>query len=555
VKNLSTIKNIPFLHRTLYVILRPFLILCASHFLLSTSLHAQQKNIPLNREWGLNTDNYILGDTANIHTQFRPLIESRAVSQSLDSLLASPRPHRTLIGRKLFQQSFLIVNDTADKFHLTIDPLFNFEFGSDLEDSLHEKLYKNTRGVRARGDIGDKFSFETSFYENQATFAQYIDNFNNTYIVVPGQGRWKKFKTNGYDFAMASGYFSYAPSKHFNIQAGHGKHFVGDGYRSLLLSDNSFNYPYARITTSFGKLQYTNLYTMFMNLTAGGVTTPIYTERLFQKKAGSFQVLSLNVGKILQLGLFQGIIWEATDTKNKQHLNVHYFDPVIFANTVVYSLDATQNVLLGSTVKLKLSNSMALYGQFMLDDFSKDGGGALRNKQGFQAGFKYFDVLKIKNLHLQMEYNQVRPYVYAHTDQEQSYTHYNQALAHPLGANFKETIAILNYRAGNFFTEIKINHSLIGKDSLGRSYGNNIFADDDFAYYGNGSTVNLQNQGVKTTLDYIDIKIGYLVNPSTNFNILMGASLRKENNPAISSKTSFIYLGIRTSLGNNYYDF
>lgn len=59
---------------------------------------------------------------------------------------------------------------------------------------------------------------------------------------------------------MASGYVSYSSNKHFNFQVGHGKHFVGDGYRSLLLSDNALNYPYARITSTFGKLQYTNLY-------------------------------------------------------------------------------------------------------------------------------------------------------------------------------------------------------------------------------------------------------------------------------------------------------
>ena len=44
------------------------------------------------------------------------------------------------------------------------------------------------------------------------------------------------------------------------MQFGHGKHFIGDGYRSLFLSDNSFNYPFLRIETKLGKLQYTNLY-------------------------------------------------------------------------------------------------------------------------------------------------------------------------------------------------------------------------------------------------------------------------------------------------------
>ena len=224
---------------------------------------------------------------------------------------------KSYISRKLKNESFIIVNDTADKFYLTIDPLFNLEAGADFADTTHEKLYRNTRGFLIRGDIGEKISFESSFYENQATYAKYIDeyiastnnlfpqtnNSNYNYAVIPGQGRSKTFRKNGYDYAMASGYISYSPNKIFNFQIGNGKHFVGDGYRSLLLSDNAFNYPYARITTTYKNIQYTNLYTSFMNLTDGGVKTPANTERLFQKKVGSFQLLSFNLFNHLQLGL------------------------------------------------------------------------------------------------------------------------------------------------------------------------------------------------------------------------------------------------------------
>ena len=84
-----------------------------------------------------------------------------------------------------------------------------------------------------RGDIGTKFSFESSFLENPATYVDYIDDYiistnnlfsnptNYPYNVIPGQGRSKVFKKNGYDFGFASGYISYSPSKHFNLQLGH----------------------------------------------------------------------------------------------------------------------------------------------------------------------------------------------------------------------------------------------------------------------------------------------------------------------------------------------
>ncbi|MGZ4033640.1 MAG: capsule assembly Wzi family protein [Bacteroidia bacterium] len=474
---------------------------------------------------------------------------------------------KPLLYRKFKKESLFIVNDTADKFYLTIDPLFNFQLGTDLADKTHEKLYTNTRGFLVRGSIGSKFAFESSFYENQATYAKYIDNYiagtnnlfpqnaNYFYDVIPGQGRSKVFKKNGYDYAMASGYVSYSPVKLVNVQVGHGKNFVGDGYRSLLLSDNAFNYPYARITTTYKNIQYTNLYTSFMNLTDGGVKTPPHIERLFQKKIGSFQMLSVNLFHRLQLGLFQGMIWEAADSTNRQHTNFNTFDPVIGVNALSYGMHNKNNVLLGATMKLKITKSISLYGQYMLDDVASKNASEIRNKYGYQVGFKYFDLFTIKNLHLQFEYNSVRPYAYASSNPEQSYTHYNQALAHPLGANFNEMVGFINYRVKDFFIEIKANYAIKGADSSTYNYGSNIFKSDNVFPLNQDLNTISTTQGLKTTIMYQDIHIGYLMNPSTNFNIVFGVSNRIEKTEKATNKTQFVYFGIRTSLSNFYYDF
>ena len=122
------------------------------------------------------------------------------------------------------------------------------------------KTYTNTRGYIIEGDLGQKISFFSSFRENQAVFPSYIHEYVLSNKVVPGQGYAREFKDTGFDYAMASGYFGIKPAKNFVVQFGHGKHFIGDGYRSLLLSDNAFNYPFLRIQTSFWKMQYTNLY-------------------------------------------------------------------------------------------------------------------------------------------------------------------------------------------------------------------------------------------------------------------------------------------------------
>lgn len=541
-----------------------------------------QQNLPLNREWGLNFEREIAGtkddltineisgkndtwgirDTLNKSfntiSNFKPYIVQPSRLQKDKS--------KPWLLRKIKKENFIVVNDTAEKFNLTIDPLFNFEFGIDLADTSREKLYKNTRGFLVRGNIGEKFAFESSFYENQATYAKYIDNYiqstdnlfpqsaNYNYDVIPGQGRSKIFKTNGYDYAMASGYISYSPNKIFNVQLGHGKHFVGDGYRSLLLSDNVFNYPFVRIATTYKNIQYTNLYTSFMNLTDGGVKTPPNVERLFQKKTGSFQLLSFNFWKRLQIGLFQGMIWEAADSTNREYLNFNTFNPVIGVNTALYGLNDKNNILTGATLKLKITKSISLYGQFMLDDVATEKSGEAGNKFGYQVGLKYFDLFTVKNLHLQFEYNTVRPYAYAADQPFQSYTHYNQALAHPLGANFYEMVGFINYRLKDFFIQIKGNYAVKGADSLSYNFGGDIFKSSN-TFPVNQSLEGIQiTQGLKTTIIYQDIHIGYLINPARNSNIIIGLVNRSETGVK-QFNTQIVYIGWRTSLANFYYDF
>lgn len=557
-------------------------LLCLTTCLFYLNTLSAQQNLPLNREWGLNYEKKlapyqtkeVVSHIDNYSYSFRDtlVLENNTVSNFRPLIINSTRQFKnkskSVFYRKLKKESLFIINDTTDKFYVSIDPLFNFELGRDIADSSGENLYKNTRGFIVRGNIGKRISFESSFYENQATYAQYIDDYilstntlfsqpsNYQYDVVPGQGRAKRFKTNGYDYAMASGYVSYSPNNIFNFQIGHGKHFIGDGYRSLLLSDNSFNYPFARITTTYKNIQYTNLYTSFMNLTNGGVKTPPGVERLFQKKIGSFQLLSINLFKRLQLGFFQGMIWEAADSTNRQHVSFNTFDPIIGVNTAIYGLHDKNNILLGATLKLKITNSLSLYGQYMLDDtYQTNSLGDIRKKYGYQIGIKYFDLFTVRDLHLQLEYNNVRPFAYSSSDTYQSYTHYNQALTHPLGANFYEFVGFVNYRIKDFFIQLKANYAVKGLDSLSYNYGGNIFKADNSFPAGQDLNGIETTQGLKTTIMYQDIHIGYLVNPSTNFNIVLGLSNRMEQNELKTKQTQFIYFGVRTSLSNFYYDF
>ncbi|MFN4235224.1 MAG: capsule assembly Wzi family protein [Bacteroidia bacterium] len=511
---------------------------------------AQQLELPLNNQINEKFEKYFQHPENNVQTSFKPLISSFAQYDSLKSEEYTYQKHfvrKSLLGRKIKQESLIEVK--KDDFYLSIDPLFNFTLMNDMADtSLRAdttNFYINTRGLLVQGNIGEKFSFESSFYENQAFFPEYLHQQVRTYRMVPGQGRVKDFKKGGFDYAMASGYFSYTPynSEKFkwNIRAGHGKNFVGEGYRSLLLSDNAFNYPYVKSTIQYGIFQYVNTFAVLQSLERTRVST--ITENLFYRKKASFHYLGFNPHKRLHIGFFEGIIWQMQDTNSVKPFEPSFALPVIFANTLRYGLNDEHNAIIGTNLKFKLHKKITLYGQLVSDDFA-------RSRFAYQAGIKSFEL--IKNLFLQAEYNNVKAFTYSHAIPLQSYTHYNQSLTHPLGANFDEILFRTGYSFKDLFIQYRYSFAHIDKDNRGGNFGNDIFKSNYSA-----SQNDFFLRPITSTLTIQELRAGYIINRKTNMQIAGGVFIRTENaTPIAPIHNSFIYtISISTNLANFYYDF
>lgn len=436
-------------------------------------------------------------------------------------------------------------------FRLYIDPLVNLQYMNLGNDTADSKAYINSRGIVARGDIGAKVSFETSFWENQCFLPSYQDSFALKYGVIPGMGRWKAFDTTGYDYAMASGMISWSPCRNFNLQVGHGKHFIGDGVRSLLLSDNSFNYPYARFSAWFGpnrNMQYTVMYASLMNLVPSTPVSPVGTERLFQKKSAVFHHFSWRFLRTFEISLFEGAIFRHADSTNAQHLGFSYFDPVMFAGLAQYGLKDTNNYMLGATFRADLFKTVTLYGQFVMDEI----GSGHHAKTGFQVGARYFNAFTVKHLHLRIEYNKVNPYTYSHDDALQSWTHYNQALAHPLGAGFSEINGSLYYKFRDFF--------FFGNYFVANADIDTAFVNAGQDIFKSNSTANI-DMGQKATLTTLDVHMGWMISYASNLNLSVGYHSRKLEIPGKPSgaanvySQAYVYVALRTSLSNTSFDF
>lgn len=520
-------------------------------------------NIPFSHQVYSRFDKSLNIVGANSHTAVKPFLydnvskyyDLKAVQDSLKI------PGRSWLERKFFNEHMLQVE--GDSYWFTVDPAADLQLGKDL-DANFKSTFNNTRAVFIQGGLGKTFAFSASVFESQGRFAQYYNEYIETLkafgpdpAIVPGRGIAKRFKTNAYDYPMAEGYLSYSPATFLNVQFGHGKQFIGDGYRSLFQSDVTSPYPFLKLNTKFWKIKYTNTWLWLKD-----VRPDVVVEDAFLTKYIANHYLSWNATKRLNIGFFESVMWSNT---NGRGFDVNYLNPVVFYRAIEFETgQGAGNAIMGLSSKYKVNDAINVYGQFILDEFSigdvKAGKKSYKNKFGHQLGIKYYDAFKVKDLMLQLEYNQVRPYVYSHNTIKLNYAHNNMPIAHFWGANFKELIAIGRYSHNRLFGEAKAIFGIRGLDFNTKddsySYGGDIYKSYDSRPFDNGVEIG---QGVKVNSINANLKAGYLINPATNLKAFVDFSYRNiepqmENPPFWGNETVWINFGFRTDLFNWYFD-
>ncbi|MCB0432225.1 MAG: gliding motility protein RemB, partial [Mangrovimonas sp.] len=338
----------------------------------------------------------------------------------------------------------------------------------------------------------------------------------------------------------------------------HGKNFIGDGYRSLFISDVASPHPFLKLNTKFWKIKYTSTWMWLRD-----IRPEVEEDGSYLPKYMATHFLSWNVSKRLNIGLFESVIWSNT---NDRGFDINYLNPIIFFRAIEFETgQGSGNALLGMSGKYKWNDNINLYGQFILDEFSlsdiKGGEKSWKNKFGYQLGIKYYDAFKVKDLMLQAEYNRVRPYTYSHNTIVHNYGHANQSMAHLWGANFSEFVLIGRYNYKRWQGEAKMILGTRGFDyndgTYNFSYGGDIYKDYNDRPFDTGVEVG---QGIKTTSFNAEVQAAYLVNPVTNLKLFASLSFRNFNPNAetvstFKSNTTWFNVGLRTDLFNWYFDF
>ena len=448
-----------------------------------------------------------------------------SVGYIFEDLPSDSTPDRTIKThsslKPLIRQGVQIKNGK----NLNFTPLSDLNF---LQSS--QTGFKLGLGLEFKGEFKDKIYFRLAGIEG-------VSQHNQRY----GQKAYLNDSIKSINlYSDVRSRVSYSPNHIFNFQAGLDHNFIGEGARSMFLSDYGSSYPFGQIRMRFWRLEYSILYQFLRER----------DNNRWEGKFASSHHLSFNAAKWLNIGVFETVIFQPKDTLVNRGFDVEYLNPFVFYRPQEYSLGSSDNVLLGIELNA-FWKEHTFYSQFILDEFYfaevKAKSGWWANKFGGQFGVKgRFNKAKNKFFY-RLEYNFSRPYTYSHISEELNYGNQGNSLSHPYGSNFMEILAEIKWQQEKFSAKFFANYYLRGDDKDGFNYGNDIYQPYINRPFEYGHSIG-QGQGFNGTK--IILAGGYELMKGGKLNAFLENHI--DYNTISNSVNYSVFIGVRSQLWNDY---
>lgn len=425
--------------------------------------------------------------------------------------------------RKLFEEHLIEVFKDDYTFYMDFMP----EFIIGKESGTHSNnLWTNTRGVQAGLSVNERFTIYANFYENQARLPSFIDSTATHLKTLPGQGAPKRPKSGEFDWMNSTANLAYHVADEFKINLAYDKIHIGEGYRSVLLSDSPFNTTYLKLSGDINRWQYNSIWSYMndrMNPRVQEIEDPESPRQGGGIKYGIFNYVDYRFSDKVSLGMLHSLIWAKK----------------------VSNVSQGTNGGVGLNIKYTPWQNYVLYGQMYADELSKVSFGKdSDSRTAFQLGLHGIQPLDIENLNVTVELNQAAPYTYQHPNNRINYSSNGESLAHPKGANFRELLGIVTYRWKRWDI---YGQTMFSKYGLDQDENQNVGAD----IFKENITENSFRigQGQRNKLWYNELRLSYVMNPKYNLRWELGYINRVNKNQTLGDKvsSSIISFGLKSS--------
>ncbi|MCH7732254.1 MAG: hypothetical protein IIB44_07025 [Candidatus Marinimicrobia bacterium] len=274
---------------------------------------------------------------------------------------------------------------------------------------------------------------------------------------------------------------------------------------SLVFSNNSAAFPLLSVQTHYRKFHYQFLHGMIMSVvdsvqSASGI-------EVRQNKYIVAHRIELFPIKYLSLVYSEMIIY------GRESPELGYMLPVMWFKPLQHNLADRDNLLISLEGKLTLPAFGQVYGTLLFDEFvrSKLFENWWGNKFGFQFGMRFpWKIFHRPNLFL-VEFTAIRPWVYTHKLDVNTFTHNMRGLGFPYGPNSQVTHIVNRFMPNERwviqlkFTQLKHGEPRTDDDypigsNPNDNYNDRNQEDDDVTYFlmGDITTTNT----IKINVDY-----------------------------------------------------
>lgn len=520
--------------------------------LVTTALTAVGQNafLPLDFYSTMRAERSMVDSVQSLHPEIRPY--SAWVVQDINGMFLNGSAKRIRTKAKERKENY---------FEIELAPRINTTGYYEVGDA-NGTAVESSVGAAVFADYANKVKFSADVIAGYNEPVSYMSVITDSLHAVPGYSYANR--QGGFGYHQSTINLAWRPSKVVELNAGRGKHFIGEGYRSLFLSDYAPNYNFLRADITAWRIKYMLLYTQMRS--SLGFPDKFYG---VQNKYATMHYLSLNITKWWSVGAFEAVVWESEDSAQIRQVDINYLNPIIFFRPVEYSLGSSDNSLLGFSSTIRPAKGLTLYGQVMIDEFivkevfapinakiSSDSTiktAWYGNKQAVQLGIKVHEPFGWKHSTILAEFNVLRPYIYSHGNSNQSYTHMTQPLAHPLGANAIEWVAVAAWQPKDVWHfSLRSTYSRKGYTTSTRNMGEEPMISSSFLINSPEKHGYYLLQGKIVDVANVRVDAAYTLVERWNLRVESSLHYRVERSSSHMLGAFIFGFGLRTALWNDY---